>query len=161
MITWITDNFFWFQVVSAVISIALVAHIVYLIVRMDYFSDRRDYGWRVLRGAAGERRRTLKTWKHVLDKVQTSDPVLWRQAIDEAGAILSETLRAAGYQGASLDEQLERATEAQVAGSQITERIRVRLRPVLEDTSTPLELTHVKELLRAYRDILKGFGLIE
>jgi len=152
--------FFWIRVVSAVVSFILLGGIVYLIMQIDYFSDRREYGWRIWRGKKGEKKRSLRKWKTILEDVASGDASRLTNAVLTAQGLVGETLRVAGYKGASFGELLHSVSETDVPCIVETRRMYKDISEYIEKKEE-LSRQDVKALLRLFREILRQFGVVD
>lgn len=160
--SFLLENFFWIKIISAAISLIFLIGIIWLAVRIDYFSGKRTYGLEVLQSSGNVyRKKTLKIWKEILKKVASSNPMLWKEAVKEADAILNEVLKVSGYRGKNIEERFLQVTSAQVSNIEELKLLRSQLMPLVMDENSFLELSRVKEILRSYRQAFRQFGMME
>jgi len=157
----IGESLFWLKMASAFISLILLVAVIRLIILIDYFSDKRDYGWRIARGASAEKKRSSKQWKGILELVKKHTPLAWKEAVQKADAMVDEVLKAGGYAGNSIDERLMKIDASQIAHIDEIRRVRKEVFLKMEDEQGMLDLSETKKLLRLYRDVLRQFGMIE
>lgn len=157
----IGESLFWFKIASAFISLILLVAIVRLIIVIDYFSDKRDYGWRVARGTLAEKKRSSRQWKQILELVKKHNPLAWKEALQKADEMVDEVLKAGGYSGSSIDERLMKIDASQISHIDEIRRVRKEVFLKMEDEQNALELSETKKLLRLYRDVLREFGMME
>lgn len=160
-ISWIISNIVFLQVVCILVSAIFLIATAVLMVRVDYFSDKRDYGLRAWSGAKGDKKVSYKAWKRILQKVASDNPVLWRQALVDGGQLLFETLKAAGYRASSLEEILYMVDQLQIPNVEEVRRLHSKAQIVIADETMAVTHGEVKEILRAYRELLRQFGVVE
>lgn len=157
----IVEYLFWIKMISAVVSLILLVAVIRLIVVIDYFSDKRDYGVRILREETSEKKRSSKQWKEILSLVSTHKPEAWKDAVYKADEMIDEVLKAAGYLGTSLDERLMKVDVSQIPNIDEIRKVRKEFFLDIDDPLREVTLSETKALLRLYRDLLRGFGIIE
>jgi len=93
IIGWVVGEWTLIRVVSAVISVILLVAIVRYMIVLDYFYERREYGRRAYNYPKEYKKQNLKKWEMILRHIQTSNPALWKKAVQEADDLLFEVLR--------------------------------------------------------------------
>jgi len=160
-ISWIISNIVFLQVLCILVSAIFLIATAVLMVRVDYFSDKRDYGLRAWAGTAGDKKVSNKAWKRMLQKVASDSPALWREALVDGGRLLFETLKTAGYRAPNLEEILYMVDQLQISNVEEVRRMHSKAQIVIADETMALTHGEVKEILRAYRELLRQFGVAE
>ena len=58
IVNWFLGNFIWFQIASILLSIVLVVAIIRLMMKIDYYSGKREYGWEIWKLEGLEKKKT-------------------------------------------------------------------------------------------------------
>ena len=159
-IMWIEEWSFVFKILSAGLSIIFFFFAVRYMIRMDYFSPYRKYKHDIYKYGGSYLQRVPDDWKKILSYITTDDAEKWKQALLKADAMLLEVLKTSGHSGISMDERLFAASRVQVPHVLELQKARQAIFFKL-DQGEDLSLKEVKEILQLYRDILRGFGVLE
>ena len=151
----------WIQFISLLVSLFFLAASIRLIVKMDFFSDKRDYGWQAVRSDAIARTRLQKAWKVVLKKITLPDSGAWKEAVLLADGEFDEIIRSSGYRGATPEERLMVVDESAVANISRIRVLRNELMPALNDEEASIDYEKAKELLREYRRAFQQLGMMK
>lgn len=154
--TWI-----WVQLVSLVVSLFFLIASIRLIIKMDFFSDKRDYGWQAVRSDSIARTRLEKAWRVVLKKITAPDSGAWKEAVLLADNEFDEVIRSSGYRGATPEERLMVVDESAVANISRIRILRNELMPALNDEEASVDYEKAKELLREYRAAFRQMGMMK
>lgn len=151
----------WIQLVSLLISLFLLVASIRLIIKMDFFSDKRDYGWQAVRSDSIARTRLEKAWRVVLKKITLPDSGAWKEAVLLADNEFDEVIRSSGYRGATPEERLMVVDESAIANISRIRVLRGELIPALKDENASVDYEKAKELLREYRRAFKQLGMMK
>ncbi len=154
-------TWFWIQFISLLLSLFFLAASIRLIIKMDFFSDKRDYGWQAVRSDAIARTRLEKAWKIVLKKITLPDSGAWKEAVLLADGEFDEIIRSSGYRGATPDERLVMIDESAIANISRIRVLRNELMSALKDEDASVDYEKAKELLREYRRAFKQLGMMK
>lgn len=102
--------------VSAIISIFLIAIIIFSLVRMreiqNHEKEEIDHEIKLAMARdAEEEAKVNPRWKYILGLIGSDSPNDWRIAILEADSMLDELLQERGYEGESLGDRLKGARD--------------------------------------------------
>ena len=161
LVNWFSQNFFWIQATSLTLSLILFVAIIYLVIKIDYFSDRREYGWEVMDIVNTYKKRTLRAWKKIIEKITSLDPKLWFEAVKEADVILDEVLKSSGYLGKSVEERLSKFSPSETFNMEALKEKRREFFSLFSEESVDVDVVKAKELLREYRSALQQFGMLD
>jgi hypothetical protein len=154
-------TWYWFQFISLALSIFFLVASMRLIVKLDFFSDKRDYGWQAVRSDSIARARLQKAWKIVLKKITLPDSGEWKEAVLLADREFDEVIRSSGYRGATPEERLMVVDELAVANISKIRVLRAELLPSLTNEEASLDYEKAKELLREYRRAFQQLGVMK
>lgn len=158
---WLSQNLFFFQLLSLVLSTFLFCAIIYLVVKIDYFSDKREYGWESWNVTKTYKKRVANFWSKIIKNISSQDPTLWKEAVKIAEETLAEILKAAGYRGAKMEELLKSFNSIKILGADELKQKRSEFFELYADDSIPVDLIKTKELLREYRNVFKNLGMLD
>lgn len=150
-----------FQLTSLLISAVFLAASIRLLLKTNFFSATRDYGWHAVRPDAIARTRLEKTWKTVLKKITTPDVSAWKEAIALADGEFDELLRSSGYRGTTPEERLVIVDPAVLPNISRIRVLRNELVPALKDEDASVDYEKAKELLREYRAAFRQLGMMK
>lgn len=154
-----THWFFWVQVVSVVASVALLASIIRMIIKIDFFSESREYGLRLLRDASIRKKQFIDEWNRVLSLMATQNPEAWRRAFVIAEQMLHEGLKSVGLLGATTEILLSHATDDLISNSDALKKIRRETLYMIQG-ERDIELDVIKECLREYRQAFRQMKIL-
>ena len=159
IIVWFIQHFWVVQSIATVVSVLLLVGIIYYIIKLDYFGDKREYGVKAVNYASATKKAQKKEWDKVLNDIKSANPALWKEAFERADELLAETFRAAGYKGFNAEQVLTYIYEEQVPGIEELKKERQTLTTLLAQEGFVPERNQVKKVLRVYREVLKNFGI--
>lgn len=157
----IAPNLYIYQIISLVISGILLWGIIYCISRSGWL-NRRIENWMDFLGVGDVgKRRQLRAWKQIVERIKSNDINNWKLAIMEADKILDDILKASGYRADTTDERFKQLTPDVISNlPQLQEAHRVRNRVAQE-----LDFTITKEeaiaTLKIYKKSFQEFGLLD
>lgn len=150
-----------YQLLSLVISGALVWISIYCVSRSGWLNKRIEYWMDYLgRGDVGKRRR-LKAWNQIIKRMRTDQLANWKAAVLEADRLMDDMLTGAGYRYPTINERFAAITPEELSNAaQIQEVHRLRNRIAQEPDFTPTK-EGVVEILRVYKKAFQEFGLLD
>ncbi len=151
----------WIPIISVVVSFFLLYKIVSLAIKIDYFGDKRNYGWKIMKTAKYQKIKGIKIWNLILNYVSQPDPIKWKEAILKADNLMEDILRNSGYKGYDLSELLIQIDSSKISNIDEIKRIRFGIKEILRDEGALLDREKVKEFLREYRQAFRQFGLLD
>ena len=160
-VTWFVVNFVWFQIGSMILSALLIVAIIRLIIKIDYFSERREYGREIRHLADLRQRKLAQLWKFVLKRAAQPNPELWKKAIYEVDDFFDDTLKAQGYIGGSEEERMAKVNQEIVSNIKDIIRVHAEISRLRSDELSKPDHEKIKEYLREYRKAFRELGLLE
>jgi hypothetical protein len=161
LVNWFVNNFFWIQLASIIISLVLIIAIVRLIIKIDYYSDKREYGLEIWQIKKLRHKKLKKLWKKVLALVVEPDPVKWKEVLIEVDNFFDDTLKEIGYLGESAKERLLKVEKEKISNIEEIIKIHEEVEKIKASDSLFLEHEKVKEYLRAYRQAFRQLGYLD
>lgn len=161
LVNWFVNNFFWIQLASIIISLVLIIAIVRLIIKIDYYSDKREYGLEIWQIKKLRHKKLKKLWKKVLASVVEPDPVKWKEVLIEVDNFFDDTLKEVGYLGESAKERLLKVEKEKISNIQEIIKIHEEIEKIKASDSLFLEHEKFKEYLRAYRQAFRQLGYLD
>jgi hypothetical protein len=161
IVNWFVENFFWIQVISTLISIALVVAVIRLAIKIDYYADRREYGWEIWKLKGLRRRKLEQLWKRALKKIARPEPGRWKEVVFEVNDFFDDTLKGIGYIGSSAEERISKVGKENVSNIDELTKIQEEIKSLKSDGSSILGHEKAKEYLRTYRKAFRELGLLE
>jgi hypothetical protein len=157
---WFTNNFIWIQVASMVLSAVFLFAIIRLIIKIDYFSERREYG-REIRHLSNLRQIKLsQLWRVVLKEVSRPNPGQWKKAIFEVDDFFDDTLKAQGFIGGSEEERMGKVSTEMISNIGKIMEIHSEISILRADENSVADHEKIKEYLREYRKAFRELGLL-
>lgn len=161
IVHWFEINFIWIQTLSILISVALLIGIIRLIIKIDYFSDKREYGREVWNVAQLRQTKLKELWKRTLKLISLPDPAKWKAALIAVDDFFDDTLKSAGYIGSSEEERLSKVDKEKVSNINELKKICLEIAQLKVDENSILDHEKAKEYLRAYRQAFRQLGYME
>jgi|GEM_PF-2318758 len=158
---WFVDNFFWIQIGSTILSIILLVAIVRLIIKVDYYADKREYGWEILKLGNLRQKKLTNLWQRTLKKVAKPNPEEWKRAVFEVDNFFDDSLKGSGYIGGSEEERMAKVGKDKISNIQELIAIHLEITALKAEENSVIEHEKVKEFLRAYRKAFRELGLLE
>jgi hypothetical protein len=146
---------YWWKVVAAAVSAALVVGIIHNMIHLLSLRKRRlaDFIESLTELAPRERTSQWEKIKSYLDSENSSD---WRMAVLEADSIMEKILKKAGYRGESLGKMLKKIKPYQIESlSGLWEAHKIRNRIVHEGAEYALTKEEAQKALGFYEETLK------
>ena len=161
IVDWFINNFIWIQITSILISALLLVAIIRLIIKIDYFSDRREYGREIWNMEKLRNAKLKELWKVVLNLISQPDPTKWKDAMFTVDEFFDDTLKAVGYLGSSEEERLSKVEEDKISNVGDLKKIHLEIMQLKSDENSILDHEKAKEYLRAYRQAFRQLGYME
>jgi len=149
-----------FEIISILFSLVLIVSIVRMLIKMDFISGQRDYGWHAMRSDSIYKSRVEKAWTHILKHIASNDPSLWKKAVNDADVLFDEIVRSLGHRGATPEERLSKVDSSSIENIDVIKTLHEAITPLLADDTATLNREKAKEILRAYRIALRQLGLL-
>jgi hypothetical protein len=164
----ITNPYTWHVVgiVSSIISIFLIAVIIFSLVRMREIQnhEKEEIAHEISLAMARDAEEAAKVnprWKYILGLIGSDSPNDWRIAILEADSMLDEVLQERGYEGDSLGERLKGARDNSFASLDNAWEAH-NIRNGIAHSGSDFSLTQIeaRRTIRLYETVFDEFGAI-
>lgn len=156
--------FFWIQVVSLVVSVVLLALIVYATIRLTLIrgkekKEAEELYNAYIRNQASHTRNS--EWERVKERIDSDNPDEWRLAILDADVLLERIVDRMQYQGDTLSEklrQIERSDFNTIDEAWEAHKMRNRIAHEGEDFT----LTHreARRVIGLYEQVFREFHYV-
>ncbi len=161
IVDWFVINFVWIQIASILISTLLIVAIVRLIIKIDYFSDRREYGREIWKIKELRNIKLKELWKTTLKMISQPNPEKWKAALIAVDDFFDDTLKAVGYLGSSEVERLSKVEKEKISNIDDLKKIHLEILQLRAEENSVLDHEKAKEYLRAYRQAFRQLGYME
>ena len=161
IVDWFVINFVWIQIASILISTLLIVAIVRLIIKIDYFSDRREYGREIWKIKELRNIKLKELWKTTLKMISQPNPEKWKAALIAVDYFFDDTLKAVGYLGSSEVERLSKVEKEKISNIDDLKKIHLEILQLRAEENSVLDHEKAKEYLRAYRQAFRQLGYME
>lgn len=161
IVTWIRENLLAIQIISLFVSSILLFLIIFFIVKTNLLSSEIEHFISVLGSKDLSKRRSLKAWRQIQNRLRTKQANQLKLAVLEADRILNEILKMAGWPGKNLDERLEQADPAELPNLEEVRqahKLRNRIANEPDFIITPNEAGIIIEI---YKKAFQELNLIE
>ena len=147
----------WLEFFAFVLSLLFIAGIIYSIVRSSWLVYKMDEWIDVLNAGDLSKRRILRGWKQICERLLSPNPTDWKLAILEADKMLGDILRLAGFAGSTVHERLDKVPPtvlSVVAELRAVHRLRDRLAHEPDFALTQEEVARAVEIYkRAFQEL--------
>ncbi len=161
MFSWFSQNFIWIQITSMIISAVLLVFIIRLMIKIDFFAERRQYGSEIRHLSDLRKRKLSQLWKNVLKRIAQPVPSLWKESVFEVDAFFDDTLKAYGYLGSNEEERMDKVDSENISNIKKISEIHLEIIKLKGDDNLPLDKEKAKEYLREYRKAFRELGLLD
>lgn len=157
----VSNNLFWFELTSLIISGILLWLIIFIIVKTHFIGGEARYFFDILGKNRLSKRRTVKAWKQILKRFNTGDDSNLKLAIIEADKVLDELLKISGYKGETMSDRLKQIVPAQLSNiSEIWQAHKIRNR-IVHEPDFKLARGEAWMCIEIYKKAFQEFGLID
>lgn len=154
------ENILLLQMISLVLSGLFMWGIIYMIIATNFLEMKREQFLDTLGKGHVSKRRSLRAWKQILERLGTEDNNNWKLAIIESDRVLNEILKMSGYLGDDLDEKLDILTSAQLANIEDVKRAHMVKNRIAKDPTVEVDKKEVWEVMSVYEEAFKQLNLI-
>ncbi|MDP3729351.1 MAG: hypothetical protein Q8R26_01160 [bacterium] len=157
---WFEKNLWWIYIVSILISGLLVWGIIWIIVKTNYLTIKKEQFLDTLGRGHVSRSRSLRGWKQIQKRLASEEQNDWKLAILEADHILNEILKMSGYLGVRLEDKLDLITEAQLSNVLQIKNAHIIRDNISKDPSYQITQEFAKDVIEVYRKAFAELNLI-
>ena len=151
----------WLELLAVIVSGVLIYGIIYSTIKSNWLVYKVDE-WVDIFGTANlSKRRTLRGWRQILKRLNTSSPNNWKIAIIEADKILAEVLILNGYKAESVHEQLKQiGPEILPNVEELKQAHKIRDR-IVQEPDFNLTQDEAAQIIRIYAAAFRELGVID
>ena len=144
-----------------IISAILLVLIVRLMIKIDFFAERRQYGSEIRHLSDLRKRKLAQLWKKTLKRIIQPVPSLWKESVIEVDVFFDDTLKAYGYLGANEEERMSKVDSENVSNIDKIAGIHSEVVKLKNDDNSSIDKETTKEYLREYRKAFRELGLLD
>ena len=160
-VNFISENLLIFQLISFFISAIFLGFSIYFIIKINLAGERLNYYREVIGGVNISKRRTLKIWKRIQQRLKTGKTEQLKLAILEADKILDEILKMAGYRGKNLEERLSFITVTQLSNIEEIKQAHKLKKRIVSEPDFTITLNEARAIIDIYEKAFQELNLIE
>jgi len=148
------------KVVSFLVSLALMAMIVYLLIRSQFVREKMKQYLEVVEFSRLDEKRVLRAWQKVKARLATQQEAERRLAVVEADLILDEVIKISGYQGETMGDRLKQLTPANLSNIERVWRAHKIRNRIVHEPDFAITSMEAEEMVDIYHKALQEFGLL-
>ena len=157
-----TDSFlFTLKLISSIISAVLFAGIIWLVMKTRVFGLQVEQLSDMMAMAQVDKKRVLKAWKEVQDRLGRGDEANLRLAIIDADKLLDTVLKRMGYVGDTMADRLKKITKAQLKSINELWTAHKMRNHIVHSTDHTLSRAEAIEVLEIYEKVFREMNLID
>ena len=156
-----SSNLWIFEAVSVILSVALFAGIVYIIIKTGWLSTRVDRIQDVVLKADMPKKRAKDSWKKAQAHFFAGDDNDLKMAIMEADKILGDALRYAGIRGTGLGERLKNVKKEQMPNIDDVWQAHKLRNQIAHESGFKIKRDLAERALGIYEKALQNLGALE
>ena len=157
-----TDSFlFTLKLISSIISAALFVGIIWFVMKMRVFTERVDQLSDMMAMAQVDKKRVLRAWREVQDRLARGDEANLRLAIIDADKLIDTVLKRTGYVGDTMADRLKKITKAQLSSiNELWTAHKVR-NNIVHSPDHTLSRAEATEIIGIYEKVFREMNLID
>ena len=155
----ISENLALLQFISLVLSGLFLLGFIYILIRVNYLNMKTEEFMDLFGMGDLSKRRSLRGWKQIQQRLASEDPQQWKIALLEADKILDEILKMAGYLG-KMDDKLETITPAQLSNVEDVKAAHKICSQIIQDPTFELAQTAAHDTIDIYKKSFLELNLI-
>jgi hypothetical protein len=149
------------EFISAVISLALLAGIIYVAIKLNVFGKKIAQFTDVTSHLDLTKRRTVRAWTQIQKRVQAGDESNLKLAVIEADKVMDEILKRSGFAGETMADRLKGLNTAQLSNlQQVWEAHKLRNR-IVHEPDFEVSKKEAEYAVSIYGRAFQEFGLID
>lgn len=149
-----------FEISAILLSILFIWGIIYIIDKTKYFELKKEQFLDILGKGHVSKRRSLKGWKQILERLKSSEQNSWKLAILEADHILNEILKMSGYLGPKLEDKLDLITAAQISNIDDINKVHKIRDKIATDPAFQITKEEAEHIISVYKKAFVELNLI-
>lgn len=151
----------WLKILALILSALFLWGIIYIIVKANYLEIKKEQFLDILGRPYVAKRRSLKAWRQIQQRLRSTESNQWKLAILEADHILNEILKMSGYLGPKLEDKLELLTPAQLSNVEDIKKVHQIRHKIASDPSFQITNEEAREIIEVYKKSFIELNLIE
>ncbi len=148
------------KVLSFLISLIMVAMIIYLLIRSGFVYEKTRQYLDVVEFSRLDEKRILRAWQKVKARLAKQHEAERRLAVVEADLILDEVIKIAGYQGETMGDRLKGLTPANLSNIERVWRAHKIRNRIVHEPDFAMTAMEAEEMVDIYHKALQEFGLL-
>ncbi|NCN52889.1 hypothetical protein GW950_00305 [Candidatus Wolfebacteria bacterium] len=157
----IEDNLIWLELVAIILSAIFIWATVSMIIKTGYLELKREQFLDHLGEGKVSKRRPIRAWNQIQERLLSEDQNDWRLSILEANKILDEVLKMSGHIDPDTKQKLENVSADQLSN---IEDVKVATNIAYEIAKNPtyeITIEKTQELIEIYKKAFIELNLIE
>jgi len=150
----------WLQIGAIILSTLFLWGIISMIIKTSYIEMKREQFLDILGHGRVSKRRSVKAWKQIKQRMLSENQNDWKLAILESDKVLDEILKMAGYIGANTEEKLRAIIPAQLSNIEDVKMANLVSGEIMKDPTYEITLKKAKETIEIYRIAFVELNLI-
>jgi hypothetical protein len=155
------SNVTWVEVLSVLITLALLAAVVYFAIETGWYANRVDRFRHVILQSNISKDHAQESWRHIQASFFKGSENDLKASIIEADTLLNEALREAGVMGSHLGDRLKKADAAQIPNLNDVWQAHKLRNQIAHEPGFKLKRDLAERALSIYQEALKNLGIFE
>jgi hypothetical protein len=150
----------WVEALSVLITLGLLAAIVYYAIETGWYANRVDRFKHVILQSDMSKEHGQEAWHHIQEAFFKGSENDLKVSVMEADKLLNEALREAGVMGTHLGDRLKRATSGQVPNLNDLWQAHKLRNQIAHEPNFKLKRDLAERALSIYQVALKNLGIL-
>ncbi|MBI5401336.1 hypothetical protein HZB05_00715 [Candidatus Wolfebacteria bacterium] len=155
------DNQLLIQRLALIISGVLLWFVIFFIAKLKILEIKTERYMDVIGGADISKRRSIKAWRQIQNRLKTGNPAQAKLAILEADKIFDELIKLSGFKGRTMNERLAQITESQISNLKEILTAHKLSERVIKEPELKISSSEAENIIGIYKKAFQDFGLID
>lgn len=155
------DNQLLIQRFALIISGVLLWFVIFFIAKLKILETKTERYMDVIGGADISKRRSIKAWRQIQNRLKTNSSAQAKLAILEADKIFDELIKLSGFKGKTMNERLAQITEAQIFNLKEIIFAHKLGERIVKEPELKISTGEAENIIGIYKKAFQDFGLID
>jgi hypothetical protein len=155
------SNLTWVEVLSVLITLGLIAGVVYFAIETGWYAVRVDRFKHIILQSDMSKEHGKESWHHIQSAFFKGSENDLKVSIMDADKLLNEALRESGLMGTHLGDRLKRANKGQVPNLDDLWQAHKLRNQIAHEPNFKLKRDLAERALSIYQVALKNLGVLE